>query len=220
MNNDGTAGSIRVIKRRYTHTAAPQRTQAPAQSQARNAAVRDTAVVRGATVRTPAANRNVTAPLSRPLARNNGFVYVEHCGVRGTIRDVFFTKKVRTKSKSCFDKVVTVVVFAVLLFFLAGSYCEYLNTFNEIKHLETQISQCKEDQTKLIVALEKRDDLSVIESIAVNDLGMVRSDDLTRHYINISEKDVVTLKEGRPDPAAPQGVLLSGFRNILANLIG
>ncbi len=149
-----------------------------------------------------------------------GFVYVEHCGAIGTVRDVFFTKKVKSKSKSCFDKVVTVLMFSVLLFFIAGSYCEYRDTFNEIKEIESRIVECREEQAKLLMAIEQRDDLVGIEEYAVNNLGMVKSEKLTRHYVNISEKDVVTVYDDEDTNAVAQGVLLSGFRSIVANLVG
>ena len=57
-------------------------------------------------------NRAITAK------KNEGFVYVEHCGVMGTLRDIRSTKKSGKKTKSCFDKVVIIFMFAVLLFFI------------------------------------------------------------------------------------------------------
>ena len=153
-------------------------------------------------------------------SRNRGFTYVEHCGVSGTIRDVVFTKKVKSNQRSCFDKVVTIVLFAVLLFFVAGSYCEYYDTFNEIKRIESEIGECREEQLKLLMAIEERDNEINIEEYAVNTLGMVKADKLTRHYVNISGKDVVTISQNNDEGIQAQGVLLSGFKNIIGNLLG
>ncbi len=169
---------------------------------------------RSATVRSSGAD---TLPAN---TKNAGFVYVEHSGVAGTVKDVFYTKRVKSKSKSCFDKVVTILMFSVLLFFIAGSYCEYRDTFNEIKEMEAKMIECREEQAKLLMAIEQRDDLAEIEAYAVNNLGMVKSDKLTRHYVNISEKDVVTISEDTDATTPAQGVLLSGFKSIIANLIG
>ncbi len=151
--------------------------------------------------------------------KNEGFTYVEHCGVKGTFRDVFYTKKIKGNEKSSFDKIVTILLFAVLLFFVAGSYCEYLDTFNDIKRLESEMGECREQQTKLLMAIQERDSKLGIEEYAINELGMVKSEKLTRHYVNISSEDVVKVSEAEEADTYTGGVLLSGFRSILSNLV-
>lgn len=161
-------------------------------------------------------NSNVPAVTSA----NEGFVYVEHSGFVGTFRDVFFTKREKSNGKSCFDKVVTVLLFAVLLFFVVGSFCEYLDVFNEMKEIKSEMLKCREEQTKLIMAIDRRDNFAEMEEYAINNLGMVKSENLTRHYVNISEKDIVRISEEDNTDEMPGGVLLSGFRNIISNFVG
>lgn len=160
--------------------------------------------------------------LNVPVAtnKNGGFVYVEHSGFVGTFRDVFFTKREKSTGKSCFDKVVTVLLFAVLLFFVVGSFCEYLDVFNEMKEIKSEMLKCREEQTKLIMAIDRRDNFAEMEEYAINNLGMVKSESLTRHYVNISEKDVVRISEKDSTAEMPSGVLLSGFKNIISNFVG
>ncbi len=149
-----------------------------------------------------------------------GFVYVEHSGLVGTFRDVFYTKREKSTGKSCFDKVVTVLLFAVLLFFVVGSFCEYLDVFNEMKEIKSEMLKCREEQTKLIMAIDKRDNFSQMEEYAISNLGMVKSESLTRHYVNISEKDIVRISKKDSAGEMPGGVLLSGFKNIISNIVG
>ncbi len=147
------------------------------------------------------------------------YVYTEHSGVVDTFKGWVYTAKVKDKSQSCFDKVVTVLIFAVLLFFVAGSYCEYLGTFNEIKDIESEISESRDRQNKLLVAIEQRDNELGIDEYATEVLCMVKSDKVTRHYVNISERDTVTGGGTDYSGEAPEGVLLSGFKSILSNVV-
>ncbi len=155
-----------------------------------------------------------------PAENNQGFTYVEHSGIAGTFRDVFYTKREKSTGKSSFDKVVTIFLFAVLLFFVVGSFCEYLDVFNEMKDIRSELLDCRDRQTKLIMAIDERDNFAEIEEYAINNLGMVKSDKLTRHYVNISEKDVVRISGNREADVQTGGVLLSGFKNIIASLVG
>ena len=155
------------------------------------------------------------APFENGKAK--GFVYVEHSGFKGTFKDAFKTKCVKSKEKSCFDKVVLILMFAVLLFFVAGSYCEYYGTFRSINQMKSEIAECREEQAKLLVAIEERNDRLGIEDYAVNNLGMIKSDKLTTHYVSISDKDVVNISVSDENEAMTGGILLSGFKNVVSN---
>lgn len=146
-----------------------------------------------------------------------GFVYVEHSGFAGTFRDAFCTKRVQSKEKSCFDKIVLVLLFAVLMFFVAGSYCEYYEAFKTTNQIRSEIAECREEQAKLLVAIEERNNALDIEGYAENVLGMVKSDKLTTYYINISDKDVVSIDVNEDKDTATNGVLLSGFKSVMSN---
>ena len=156
----------------------------------------------------------------RTKNKAKGFVYVEHSGFAGTFRDVFCTRRVKSTEKSCFDKIVLVLLFAVLMFFVAGSYCEYYEAFRKSREIELQIDECREEQAKLLVAIEERNNSLDIDGYAVNTLGMVKSDKLTKHFISISEKDVVNITVNEEQDSASGGVLLSGFKSVVSNIIG
>ncbi len=178
--------------------------------------VRDTYRVTSATRAVSAPVRKAQTPAERAV-KPKGFVYVEHSGFAGTFKDAFCTKRVKTKEKSCFDKIVLVLLFAVLMFFVAGSYCEYYEAFKTTNEIRAEISECREEQAKLLVAIEERNNNLNIEEYAVNNLGMVKSDKLTTYYINISEKDVVNISVNDENASATNGVLLSGFKSVMSN---
>lgn len=157
---------------------------------------------------------------SNSRIEKKGFVYVEHGKFAGTIRDAFCTKRVKSTEKSCFDKIVLVLLFAVLLFFVAGSYCEYYEAFKATKDIQSEISECRDDRAKLLVALEERNNRINIDEYAVDVLGMVKPDKLTKQYVNISEKDVVNITVSEDNENVSGGVLLSGFKSVLSHVIG
>ncbi len=209
---------INAKKRRYTGE--------NSKSSSVNNAQRSTAVSKVDTVYSPVRPKYKVSERKTVIVNNkevhtksaNTYCYVEHCGIKQTFIDAVKTERIHKKEKSCFDKVVMIILFGVLLFFVAGSYCEYLDAFNDIKRTESQIAKCREEQTKYLMAIEERDDFSQIESYAIEQLGMVKSEKLTRHFVNISGKDVVTISDTAQAGVAAQGVLLSGFKSIVSNL--
>ncbi len=162
----------------------------------------------------PAKKSSVTG---KEIGMAKGFIYVEHSGFTGTVRDVFCTKRVKSKEKSCFDKIVLTLLFAVLMFFVAGSYCEYYDAFKSTNEIRTSISECREEQAKLLVAIEERNNRLAIDEYAVNNLGMVKSDKLTTHYVSISEEDIVSITVDDESNTVTNGVLLSGFKSVMSN---
>ncbi len=170
------------------------------------------------TTKAPARAKTSRSPDTlRKEEKAKGFVYVEHCGIAGTFRDAFCTKRVKNGEKSCFDKIVLTFMFAVLMFFVAGSYCEYYDEFKSTNEIKAGISECREEQAKLLVAIEERNSRLGVEEYAVDTLGMVKSDKLTIHYVNISEQDVVSIKTAEENEAVTNGVLLSGFKSVMSN---
>lgn len=219
MDSCADANYINAKKRRYTGE--------NSRSSSVNNAQRSTAVSRVDAVYSPIRPKYKVSGRETVMVNNNKEVqvksantysYVEHCGIKQTFIDAVKTERIHKKEKSCFDKVVMIILFGVLLFFVAGSYCEYLDAFNDIKRTESQIAKCREEQTKYLMAIEERDDFSQMEDYVIEQLGMVKSEKLTRHFVNISGKDVVTINDTEEDGVAAQGVLLSGFKSIVSNL--
>ena len=57
--------------------------------------------------------------------------------------------------------------------------------------MQNEISALAKQEDELLIALEVKNDLRTIEDIAVNKLGMVKKDLVTRQYIKISDEDMI-----------------------------
>lgn len=64
--------------------------------------------------------------------------------------------------------------------------------YNEVKN--SVVAKAKEED-ELLIALEVKNDLRVIEDIAVNKLGMVKKDLVSRQYISLSDEDIIETYE-------------------------
>lgn len=92
------------------------------------------------------------------------------------------------------------VVTAMLMFIAYGN--SVVNELSyEIGDLETKISELRYENDKLDIELEKKYDLQYIEEVATKELGLVKSTEVVKHYLNMSDGDevVVSEKAGRND---------------------
>lgn len=64
-----------------------------------------------------------------------------------------------------------------------------------LRTLDKEVSTLSEEKKKLANQLEDKNDLSYIEDYAVNRLGMVKSDQLTRQYVSLEGRDKIELVE-------------------------
>ncbi len=107
---------------------------------------------------------------------------------------------------------VFTVMFMVLLFSFAQNY----ELTSEISALEDQARELVKLERDLSVQLEERDDIRVIENIAVNELGMVKNDLVENRYVSISGGDRVELAENTEESeAAPEGGIFSTMLSAL-----
>lgn len=86
---------------------------------------------------------------------------------------------------------LTVVICAVSLMFIVGSSVLLSDASNKYADMQNEISALAKQEDELLIALEVKNDLRTIEDIAVNKLGMVKKDLVTRQYIKISDEDMI-----------------------------
>lgn len=87
------------------------------------------------------------------------------------------------------------LVITAMLMFVAYSNSVVNELSYEIGDLETQITNLKSENDKLNIQLEKKYDLEYIEDYAINELGLVKSTSVVKHYINMSDGDGVVVSE-------------------------
>lgn len=83
----------------------------------------------------------------------------------------------------------------LMLMFLIYSNSVVNEISYDINELESAISQTKQENEKLSVELDKKYDLKYIEEVAEGELGLVKSTDVVKHYINVSGGDKVSVYE-------------------------
>ncbi len=106
---------------------------------------------------------------------------------------------------------VFTVMFMVLLFSFAQNY----ELTSEISALENQARELVKLEKELSVQLEERDDIRVIENIAVNELGMVKNDLVEKRYVSISGGDRVELTENTEEETVPESGIFSTMLSAL-----
>lgn len=90
---------------------------------------------------------------------------------------------------------LTVVICAVSLMFIVGSSVLLSDASNDYVDMQSEISALAKEERELLIALEVKNDLRTIEDIAVNKLGMVKKDLVTRQYISLGDEDVIETYE-------------------------
>lgn len=114
-------------------------------------------------------------------------------------------------------------VFYALVATLMLMFIVYTNSVvNEISYdisdLEAKISMTKAENEKLSIELDKKYDLKYIEDVAVNKLGLVKSTEVVKHYVNISGGSDVVIANRTNSAATTISATLDSFKESVANI--
>ncbi len=85
-------------------------------------------------------------------------------------------------------------IVTISLFFVVYSYSVINEVSYKISEVETQIAKTKEENERLSLKLEERNDIQNIDKYA-SELGMVKSTEATKFYVNISGGDEIVVSE-------------------------
>lgn len=86
---------------------------------------------------------------------------------------------------------VTIVACMMSLVLLVGSTVMTGDITNQYSELKSEVNALANEESKLSTELDIKNDLRVIEDIAINKLGMVSRDLITRNYISLDDDDVI-----------------------------
>ncbi len=129
-------------------------------------------------------------------------------------RVVVVETKKRNKKPLPVGSIFTIAVMTLLFIFLIMNYAEIDNNNREVASLKDQLTDLQKAADKLEQRLDKKNDLVYFEEYAVENLGMVKSTDLTQ--INITALPENTGEAFRyDDERTGIGVLLAGFGDVL-----
>jgi len=145
-----------------------------------------------------------------------------------TVRPADFVKMLKTKMTAHdevevrapfpFAAVTMLSVFTVMLLVLLFSFAQNYELTSEISTLQNDARALQQLEKDLSVQLEERDDIRVIENIAVNELGMVKNDLVESRFVSVSGGDRIELNENRPEEENANKK--SGFFSTMLSAIG
>lgn len=134
-------------------------------------------------------------------------------------------KEVRMASKPFPMATVSLLaVFTVMIMVIMISFAQNYELNGEIASLEAQAQALAQSERELSLALEERDDIRVIEDIAINRIGMVRGNLVESRFVSVSGGDRVILNNNESDTSRQEGgyglfsTMLSAFGENLDKL--
>ncbi len=99
----------------------------------------------------------------------------------------------------------------VLFMYIIFNMVQISDRGRAINSMKSELSALEEEIRDLEKELEEKNDIGYIEEYAVNELGMVKSDQLARHYVNIENEDKIELVAGGDAGAAEKNGFLQAL---------
>ena len=106
-------------------------------------------------------------------------------------------------------------VITVLFIFIMMNYAEIDKYNSTVTDLQNQVAQLQEEQKKLDIRLENKDNRTNYEKYASEELGMVKSDSLNKYIITLNPEDKTEIMEYDDGNDTGFGYLLSGLAEVL-----
>ncbi len=166
-----------------------------------------------------------TAPSAKPTGRQTAMA--PRAGKRPARRHAvrepkFITVRKERKERKPFPLgiVLVLTVITVLFLFMMMNYAEIDQYNSEIRDLRNQLGELQNQQKKLEVRLENKDDRAAFEQYAIEELGMVKADSLNKYIITLSPDDKTEIMEYEEEKESGFGYLLSGLSEVVRGFFG
>ncbi len=115
-----------------------------------------------------------------------------------------------------FAAFVSVVIFGVILLSVLFAFVQNYELSGEIARLEAECNAIDQEEQILNLRLEERDDIRVIEDIAVNEIGMVKNDLVENRFVSVSGGNRVEISAPTEDEAQVENSVFSGMLSAIA----
>ncbi len=121
----------------------------------------------------------------------------ENIKVVATVKELPKVRTIKAKRSMPFPtSVVFVSVICTVLFMFMMLTMAQINEFTQdISALQGELSELVKQEEELKLNVELKNDLRVIEDAAVNQLGMVKSDEVSKQYVIIGTEDKIEVVE-------------------------
>ena len=119
------------------------------------------------------------------------------------------TVKAKTKRPFPVAAVVMVTICTLLLMFTVMSYVQINEYTIQVALLRGELTELEGEKKELTLALEEKNDMLALQEYATENLGMVKSDQLTKKHITLDQEDKVEVVETEPtqDATVVSGVM-------------
>ena len=91
-----------------------------------------------------------------------------------------------------FSIVALALICSVLLFYMVVNYVQINEQTAAVSDLKSEIATLSSERNDLNTRLDMKNDLAFIESVAVEQLGMVKIDEITKRYVTIDPGESIT----------------------------
>ncbi len=149
--------------------------------------------VRGATKNNVSAKKNTK---TRANVKSHA-LELDNVKVVAAVKELPKVRTIKAKRTVPFPtSVVFVSVICTVLFMFMMLTMAQINEFTQdISALQGRLSELQKQEEDLRLDVEFKNDLRVIESAAVNELGMVKSDEVQKQYVIIGNEDKIEVIE-------------------------
>ncbi len=147
-----------------------------------------------------------TAPQTRAVAPT----------VRHAVRQPRYVE-IKQEKKSPFPIAIVafLAVVTVLFLFMMMNYAEIDKYNAAVTELQNEVAQLQAEHKKLDLRLENKDDRTAFEKYASEELGMVKSDTLSKYIVTLNPEDKTEIMEYDDGKDSGFGYLLSGLAEVL-----
>ncbi|MBQ4562136.1 MAG: hypothetical protein IJA55_07430 [Clostridia bacterium] len=127
-------------------------------------------------------------------------------------QDKVTTVKAATRKPFPVGAVVMVTICTLLFMFTVMSYVQINEYTIEVALLRGELTDLASEKKDLALAIEEKNDMLKIEQYAVDNLGMVKADQLTKKHISLDQEDKVEVVETEP---SKDGTVVSGVMSAI-----
>ena len=124
------------------------------------------------------------------------------------------------KQKIPFRFILSVAVAFVLLLAMVFSFAKISEVNSELSDIEAQISAANARKAKLTLMLEEKNNLDLIEQLAIDEYHMIKEGSAQKKYITLSEGDSIVLEADEETSGAGfTGGMLSAVTAVFDDLL-
>lgn len=127
----------------------------------------------------------------------------------------FITVKKKERTPFPFVTIAFLTAITALFLFMMMNYAEIDKYNSSVTELRNEVAHLQNEQKKLEIRLENKDDRAAFEEYAIETLGMVKSNTLERHYVALNPSDKTEIMEYEEEKQGGFGYLLSGLAEVL-----